>query len=274
MIFQMLLSLPDLAAGVFIEHGDFVGFTFLLGTLAMWGAGIFFLFERAQVPDRWKTSLLVAALVTLIAGMNYVLMSAMWLTSHVSPAEFRYLDWFLTVPLICLQFYLLLEASGTRPGSGMLWRLVGASLWMLAAGYVGQEMDPGESVIWGAISSLGYAFVLFEISFGEARYLSRHGDDPRAQKTFDLLFRFIFIGWAIYPLGYMTNPDNLLSGWRSFLNVDAIYNVGDAVNKIGFGLVVWNLARAGEQRTVAIPPGMPPPQASAPPGSGITEPSV
>jgi len=36
-------------------------------------------------------------------------------------------------------------------------------------------------------------------------------------------------------------------GWYSFigdwgLNMDVIYNIGDAVNKIGFGLVVYNLA--------------------------------
>ena len=98
-------------------------------------------------------------------------------------------------------------------------------------------MDPGESIVWGSVSSLGYAFILFEISFGEARHLSRHGDDPHAKRTFDLLFRFLFLGWAIYPLGYMTNPGNLLEGWDRFLNVDAIYNLGDAVNKIGFGLV-------------------------------------
>ncbi len=248
MILVMSLS-PFL--GEWLRHGDFVGFTFLLGTLAMWAAGIFFLFERAQVPVQWKTSLLVASLVTFIAGANYAFMSAEWLTAHVSPTEVRYLDWVLTVPLICLQFHLLLAAAGARPSGAMLWRLVGASLWMLAAGYVGQAVDPGESVVWGAASTLGYAALLFEISFGEARYVSRHRSDAPAQKTFDLLFRFIFFGWAIYPLGYMTNPGNLLAGWRSYLNVDVLYNLGDMVNKIGFGLVVWNLARAGERWTVA-----------------------
>ncbi len=256
-IAPMSLFSPALL-GVLLQHGDFVGFTFLLVLLAMWGAGLFFLFERAQVPDRWKTSLLVASLVTLVAGMNYALMSGVWLTTHVSPTELRYLDWFLTVPLICLQFYLVLEAADARPSNGMLWRLVGASLWMLAAGYVGQVVDPGESIVWGAVSTLGYAFVLFEISFGEARHLSRHGDDPRVKRTFDLLFRFLFVGWAIYPLGYMTNPGNLLAGAGRFLNVDAIFNLGDAVNKIGFGLVVWNLARAGARQDVGVaPPGRP-----------------
>ena len=55
-----------------------------------------------------------------------------------------------------------------------------------------------------------------------------------------------FIGWAIYPIGYMAGTD----GWYSSIHLvdglagqmDVIYNIGDAVNKIGFGLVVYNLA--------------------------------
>ena len=195
------------------------------------------------MPERWKTSLLVAALITLVAGTNYAFMSGVWLTSGTSPAEFRYLDWFVTVPLICLQFYLLLDASGAHPGQGMLWRLVLASVWMLVAGYVGQVLQPEQSVLWGALSCVGYAVVLFEISFGEARLLSGRTEEPRAKGAFDLLFVFILFGWGIYPLGYMTNPGNLLVPWEHTLNLDVVYNLGDAVNKIGFGLIVWNLAK-------------------------------
>ncbi len=226
----------------------------------MYGAAVFFLFERSQVINVWKTSLLVSALVTLVAGTNYALMSAMWLTTAISPTELRYLDWFLTVPLLCLQFYLLLEASGAEPGKGMIWRLVGAAWWMLASGYIGQEVDPGETILWGAVSTVGYAAILFEMSFGEAKHLSRSGTGAPAQRTFDLLFRFLFIGWAIYPLGYMTLPGNLLAGLHPWVSVDVIYNLGDAVNKIGFGLVVWNLARAekvSKQAAPVAPAGFP-----------------
>ena len=55
---------------------------------------------------------------------------------------------------------------------------------------------------------------------------------------------FVLVGWAIYPIGYMAGT----SGWYSDIfsaldgQMEVIYNVGDAVNKIGFGLVVYNLA--------------------------------
>ncbi len=234
-----------LVADAILRRGDLTGFTFLLSTLTMFGAAVFFLFERAQVSNAWKTSMLVASLITLVAGANYALMSTAWLLSGVSPTEFRYLDWFITVPLICLQFYLLLDASGTRPSKGMLWRLVGASCWMLAAGYVGQAVDPGETILWGCISTMGYAAILFEISFGEAKHLSRVGTEDRAKRTFDILFWFLMAGWSIYPFGYMMMPGNLFGGLRHWLNLDVIYNLGDTVNKVGFGLVVWNLAREG-----------------------------
>ena len=181
-----------------LQPGDLVGFTFLLGTLAMFGASIFFFFERGQVAAPWKTSLLVAALVTTIAAANYAFMSFLWFTAHVSPTEFRYLDWILTVPLICLQFYLLLQAAGARPSLGLLWRLVSSSVWMLVCGYIGQAIDPAETVLWGAVATLGYAVLLFEISLGEAHRLSAiKGDDVasdagevRIKRTFDLLFPF------------------------------------------------------------------------------------
>ena len=249
-----LWTLPP--AALILPRGDLVGFTFLLTTLAMYGAAVFFLFERAQVPDAWKTSLLVCALVTLVAGTNYAFMSVMWLLTGTSPTEFRYLDWFITVPLLCLQFYLLLAASGAEPDKGMVWRLVGASWCMLGAGYAGQALDPGETVLWGAVSTVGYAAILFELSFGEARHLSRTGTDTPAKRTFDLLFRFLFVGWAIYPLGYMTTPGNLLAGLHPWVREDVVYNLGDAVNKIGFGLVVWNLARSGGAARRTPPDGM------------------
>jgi hypothetical protein len=28
--------------------------------------------------------------------------------------------------------------------------------------------------------------------------------------------------------------------------MNVVYNIGDAINKIGFGLVIWNLAKRGK----------------------------
>ncbi|MDG1659620.1 MAG: rhodopsin, partial [Crocinitomicaceae bacterium] len=49
---------------------------------------------------------------------------------------------------------------------------------------------------------------------------------------------------AIYPIGYMCMPGGWLNTaleWDS-TKVDLFYNIADAINKIGFGLVIYSLA--------------------------------
>jgi bacteriorhodopsin len=51
---------------------------------------------------------------------------------------------------------------------------------------------------------------------------------------------FVLVGWAIYPLGYMLGTDGWYTGFQVG-SVDAVYNIADAINKIGFGLVIYTL---------------------------------
>jgi bacteriorhodopsin len=57
---------------------------------------------------------------------------------------------------------------------------------------------------------------------------------------------FVLVGWAIYPIGYMAMPGGWLgpdgAGLLTPGSMDLIYNLGDAINKIGFGLVVYMIA--------------------------------
>ena len=61
---------------------------------------------------------------------------------------------------------------------------------------------------------------------------------------------FVLVGWAIYPLGYMAGTPGWYEGLGNLgLNMDVIYNIGDAINKIGFGLVVYGAAVAAKKTT-------------------------
>ncbi len=234
---------------------DFIGVTFVLTLCAMLAAAAFFFYESFQVSTRWRPSMRLSGVITAVSSANYVLMSMTWLSTHVRPLEWRYLDWILTVPLICVQFYLLLRTAGARPGQGMVWRLVGASAWMLGFGYVGQVIEPERTFFWGAVSTVGYALVLFEVSLGEARLAAGTGEAARIRETYGLLFYFIFLGWAIYPLAYMTATGNLLERWHDSLPFPVLYNLGDALNKIGFGLVIWKLAVSRGEEAARVSAG-------------------
>ena len=272
---KILLSVPKMATD------DYVGFTFFVGCMAMMAASVFFFFSMNSVDKKWRTSLLVSGLITFIAAVHYYYMRDYWSTnayisgdlidaakfylngnvvdvtvegavsgsallSEASPTFFRYVDWILTVPLMCVEFYLILKVAGAT--KKLMWTLIGASTVMLVTGYWGEAVDSGNAAIWGLISGLAYFYMAYLIMFGKAKSLAASAGGS-VLSAHNMLCKFVLIGWAIYPIGYMigTAGSGDVSQWYSFmgnLNIDmnVVYNIGDAINKIGFGLVVYNLA--------------------------------
>ncbi|MDX2285915.1 MAG: bacteriorhodopsin-like [Bacteroidia bacterium] len=241
-----------------LRAGDAIGFTFFTGYMSMFAASVFFFFERGQVSGKWKTSLLVSGLITMIAAVHYFYMRGYYLEisalalaegrelrpGEASPTQFRYIDWTLTVPLMCVEFYLLLKPYGAK--LGLMWRLIAASVVMLVTGYIGEAIQPDQTILWGVLSTVGYLYIVYEAAMGSVKKMADSSDNPDVVKAVRLLRNFVIVGWAIYPIGYMTMPGNLLA--NTGLNLDLIYNIGDAVNKIGFGLVVYMVAINSSKR--------------------------
>ena len=220
---------------------DYVGFTFFVGTMAMMAASAFFFLSINMVEGKWKTSLLVSGLITFIAAVHYYYMRDYWAEVGESPTFFRYVDWTLTVPLMCVEFYLILKAAGAK--TCLLWKLIWASVVMLVTGYLGEAVYADQAALWGLFSGIAYFYIVYLIMFGEAKALADKSS-ASVQKAHGILCKFVLIGWAIYPLGYMIGTGE--GQWYSFLqgavDMDVIYNIGDAINKIGFGLVIYSLA--------------------------------
>ena len=86
---------------------DYVGFTFFIGSMAMMAASAFFFLSLSQFDKKWRTSVIVSGLITFIAAVHYFYMRDYWNAFQESPTFFRYVDWVLTVPLMCLEFYLI-----------------------------------------------------------------------------------------------------------------------------------------------------------------------
>lgn len=227
-----------------LQAGDVVGFTFFTGYMSMFAASVFFFMERSQVDAKWKTSLLVSGLITMIAAVHYFYMRGVWLETKTSPTEFRYIDWTLTVPLMCVEFYLLIKPYGGKIGT--MYKLIAYSVLMLVAGYIGEAIDVNNTILWGVVSTLGYLGIVYEATAGDVKKVADASNIPAVANAVRLLRNFVIVGWAIYPIGYMCMPGNLLAstGW----NLDLIYNIGDAVNKIGFGLVVYGAAMTASNK--------------------------
>ncbi|MDO7542250.1 MAG: bacteriorhodopsin-like [Flavobacteriaceae bacterium] len=236
-----------------ISETDYVGFTFFVGCMAMMAASVFFFLSMNSFDSKWRTSILISGLITFIAAVHYWYMRDYWAGSFdpitgegSSPTFFRYVDWVLTVPLMCVEFYLILRAAGAT--KSLMWKMIFLSVVMLVTGYLGEAVydDPTGSgpTIWGLVSGIAYFVIVYEIWLGGAAKLAKAagGAVEKAHKT---LCWFVLVGWAIYPIGYMAGTAE--GQWYSAvaqlgLDMDIIYNIGDAVNKIGFGLVVYQLA--------------------------------
>ena len=220
---------------------DLVSFTFFIGTMAMMAASVFFFLSLDAGGGKWRTSMLVSGLITFIAAVHYYYMR----DANIAGADttfFRYVDWILTVPLMCVEFYLILKPSGAT--KGMLWKLILLSTVMLVTGYFGEAGIMGlDAQLWGLVSGLAYFAIVHEIFMGNAAKLAKSAGG-NVESAHKMLCKFVLIGWAIYPIGYMAGTEGWYSGIFSGLagQMDVIYNVGDAINKIGFGLVVYNLA--------------------------------
>ena len=111
------------ADAALLQTGDFVGMSFWIISIGMVAATVFFFMESMKVEAHWRTSLVVAGLVTMIAAVHYFYMRDVWVTTGESPTVFRYVDWLLTVPLQIVEFYLILAPIASVP-IALFWRLL------------------------------------------------------------------------------------------------------------------------------------------------------
>ena len=225
-----------------ISNTNYVAFTFFVGTMAMMAAAAFFFLELNNTSKEWRTSVLVSGLITFIAAVHYYYMRGYNLETGESPVFFRYVDWLLTVPLMCVEFYLITKKVGGN--ASLLWKLIFASVIMLVTGYFGEAVDTAHSWQWGLASGIAYFYIVYLVWFGDVAKLAQSASPAVAAANRSLGW-FVLVGWAIYPLGYIVGTPGGLFGMHVDLglNMDIVYNIGDAVNKIGFGLVIYSLSR-------------------------------
>ena len=231
------------AATVYLATDDFTGITFWLISMGMLAATAFFFIEQSNVSAAWRKSVTVAGLVTGIAFIHYMYLRSVWIEIGDAPTVYRYIDWFITIPLQLVEFYLILSAVKKVNGN-IFWRILFGALVMLIGGYLGQAgfIKPTLGfIIW--IS--GWIYILYEIFSGEAGKVAAKSGNKALVTAFGSLRMIVTIGWAIYPLGYIFG---YLTSGIDANSLNAIYNLADFINKIAFGLVIWFCAVANSSR--------------------------
>ena len=135
-----------------------------------------------------------------------------------------------------VEFFLILVAVGAAVSANSFWRLLIGTLVMIIGGYLG-EAGYISATLGFIVGMIGWAIIIWEIFGGEASKAAAANDSVRS--AFNAMRLIVLIGWAIYPLGYVfgymmeTVDPQVLNG---------VYNLADFVNKILFGLIIWNVA--------------------------------
>lgn len=228
------------AAGGNLKQDDFVGISFWIISMTLVAATVFFFLERDRVSPKWKTSLSVSGLVTLVAAVHYFYMRDVWVATGSTPTVFRYIDWMITVPLLMIEFFLILSAI-TKVPAGVFWRLMVGTLVMLIGGYLGEA---GYMPVLPAfiIGMAGWAFIIYEIYLGEAGKINADSAPVEVQSAFSAMRLIVVFGWAVYPIGYFFGYLTGAGPEQSANALNVIYNLADLLNKVAFGLIIWAVA--------------------------------
>jgi bacteriorhodopsin len=119
---------------------------------------------------------------------------------------------------------------------------------MLVGGYLGEAgyMDVTVAFI---IGMAGWAYILYEIFAGEASKVSAQSAPPSVQSAFNTMRWIVTIGWAIYPVGYFFGYLTGSSPETSANALNIIYNLADVLNKIAFGLIIWQVAVSESEKS-------------------------
>ena len=230
------------ASSVVLKSDDFVGITFWLISMALVASTAFFFLETQRVEGKWKTSLVVSGLVTMVAAVHYFYMREVWIQTGDTPTVYRYIDWLITVPLLMVEFYLILAAI-TKVPNGVFWRLMLGTVVMLVSGYLGEVGVLGHGIGF-FFGMLGWVYILYEIFYGETGKISATEAPEAVQRAYNLMRLIVTFGWSIYPIGYFVGYLAGVPAESSMAGLNIVYNLADVVNKIAFGVIIWSAASA------------------------------
>ena len=213
------------------------GGSFWLLSIAMIAGSVFILMERKNVVARWHTSVVMAGVVLLIAAIHYYYMRNLWVDTATAPIVLRYIDWFLSIPLQTVLFYIIVSAV-TPISAALFWRLLVGSLVMVIAQFLGAA-GYMSSTLGFLIGLVGWLYVLGELYMGEAGKANAASGNTAVNSAYNSLRLIVTIGWAIYHLGYFIEH---LGGGINNASLNVIYNLADFLNKMIFCLVVYRIA--------------------------------
>lgn len=227
-----------------------------LGIASMLFTTVFLFVARERVAPRYRMAVMISGTVTAIAAYHYFRMFDSFnhafegaLTGADQNPElynvgYRYVDWFLTVPLLLVETVAVL-ALARAAQSSLLWRLVPAAALMIALGYPGDAkvalFGLDNWSVWGLLSTIPFLYIMYVLFVELGKSLERQSEAVR--KKVVALRLLLIATWGVYPIAFIMNMNSSAFDPAGFMAREVGYSIADILAKCLFGLIIFTIAR-------------------------------
>ena len=164
---------------------------------------------------------------------------------------YRYIDWFLTVPLLLVELVAVLGLA-KAVSSSLLKRLVPAAAAMIALGYPGDaklDLLPmaaggwgGEAAVWGLLSTIPFLYIMYVLWFEMKKSLD--SQSARVRSLFQTLRVLLIATWGVYPITFILSMNSgAIPTADEVVAREVGYTIADILAKCLFGLIIFAIAR-------------------------------
>jgi len=227
-----------------------------LGIASMLFTSLFLWMSRDRVLPKYRIAVSVSATVTSIAAYHYFRMFDSFNASYTVNGDltvgfngynvgYRYVDWFLTVPLLLVELVAVMGLARSMQSS-LLKRLVPAAALMIALGFPGDtKMNvfyEGDASLWGLLSTLPFLYIMYVLFIEIGKSLGSQSE--KVQKLLKGARLLLIATWGVYPITFMTAMNS--SGIPTAAEVvsrEIGYSIADILAKCVFGLIIFTVAR-------------------------------
>ncbi len=255
----MLQELPTLTPGQYNLVYNMFSFT----VATMTAAFVFFVMARGNLAPKYRISMMVSALVVFIAGYHYFRIFNSWEgayalneaagmyqpTGELFNDAYRYVDWLLTVPLLTVELVLVmgLPKEERGPLAAKLGFLAAA---MIVLGYPGEVSGDaslfGTRGLWGFLSTIPFVWILYILFTQLGDTIQRQSN--RVSTLLGNARLLLLATWGFYPIAYMIPmafPESYPSAAPgTVVALQVGYTIADVLAKAGYGVLIYNIAKA------------------------------
>lgn len=217
---------------------------------------IFLWFARERVLPKFRMAVMVSATVTSIAAYHYFRMFDSFNAAYPIHGTvedgfagynvgYRYVDWFLTVPLLLVELVAVMGLARAVQSS-LLKRLVPAAALMIALGFPGDtKMNvfyEGDASLWGLLSTIPFLYILYVLFIEIGKSLA--SQSPKVQGLLKGARLLLIATWGVYPITFiLAMNDKAAPSFDAVVSREIGYTIADIVAKCVFGLIIFTIAR-------------------------------